>query len=349
MPGFDASTRLALTDALKAEANRLGFDGCGVARAEPLDEEARRLEQWLLEGRYGTMDWMADHFDQRIDPTRLVDGARSVISVVHNYFQPGASGGEPAIDAGRPGGQPERDKPPGGTPVGKISRYAWGDDYHGVMKDKLYRLYQWLQDEVGAEIHGRAFVDSAPVMDKAWAARSGLGWQGKNTLLLNRDLGSFFFLGELIVDLPLAYDAPTADHCGSCTRCIDACPTDALYEPYALDAARCISYLTIEHRGFDVPDDIKDDLNDWIFGCDICQDVCPWNKFAEPTREKRYLPRPEVTETPLRDWVEVNLEEFKRRFEGTPVTRAGYEGFQRNVRNALSRLQASPSGIRGNQ
>jgi len=341
MPGFDASTRHALTDALKAEANRLGFDGCGVARAEPLDEEARRLEQWLLEGRYGTMDWMADHFDQRIDPTRLVDGARSVISVVHNYFQPGASGGEPAIDAGRPGGQPERAIPSGDTPVGKISRYAWGDDYHGVMKDKLYRLYQWLQEEVGAEVHGRAFVDSAPVMDKAWAARSGLGWQGKNTLLLNRDLGSFFFLGELIVDLPLAYDAPTADHCGSCTRCIDACPTDALYEPYALDAARCISYLTIEHRGFDVPDDIKDDLNDWIFGCDICQDVCPWNKFAEPTRETRYLPRPEVTDTLLRDWVEMNLEEYQQRFEGTPVTRTGYEGFRRNVRNALSRLQAS--------
>ncbi|NBC85245.1 MAG: tRNA epoxyqueuosine(34) reductase QueG [Bacteroidetes bacterium] len=321
MPGFDASARTDLTRRLKDEAQRLGFDDCGISAAQPLDDEARRLEQWLLEGRYATMEWMADHFDKRTDPTKLVDGARSVISVLHNYYQP-----DPAHAS---------------DTRGKISRYAWGDDYHEVMKEKLYRLYGWLQDEVGTEINGRAFVDSAPVMDKAWAARSGLGWQGKNTLLLNREMGSYFFLGELIVDVPLTTDAPVADSCGSCTRCLDACPTDALYEPYALDASRCISYLTIEHRGFDVPEDIQQDVHNWIFGCDICQEVCPWNKFSTPTQEPRYDAREGVRDTDLRDWVEMNLETFETRFEDTPVTRAGYEGFRRNVRYALNAVESA--------
>jgi epoxyqueuosine reductase len=318
MPGFDASARSDLTRRLKQEARRLGFDDCGISAAHPLDEEAQRLEQWLLEGRYATMEWMTNHFDKRTDPTRLVDGAQSVISVLHNYYQP--------------------DPPDTGDTRGKISRYAWGDDYHEVMKEKLYRLYQWLQDEIGGEVNGRAFVDSAPVMDKAWAVRSGLGWQGKNTLVLNRDLGSYFFLGELIVDVPLTTDAPVPDSCGSCTRCLDACPTDALYEPYALDASRCISYLTIEHRGFDVPEEIQQDVHDWIFGCDICQEVCPWNKFARTTQEPRYAPRDGVRDTDLHDWVEMNLDAFETRFQNTPVTRAGYEGFQRNVRYALNAL-----------
>ncbi|PEN13565.1 tRNA epoxyqueuosine(34) reductase QueG [Longibacter salinarum] len=321
MPGFDASAQLDLTLRLKAEARRLGFDDCGISSAEPLDEEARRLEQWLLEGRYATMEWMANHFDKRTDPTQLVEGAQSVISVLHNYYQP--------------------DPPEASDGRGKISRYAWGDDYHEVMKDKLYRLYQWLQEEVGTDVNGRAFVDSAPVMDKAWAARSGLGWQGKNTLLLNREMGSYFFLGELIVDVPLTPDAPVPDSCGSCTRCLDACPTDALYEPYALDASRCISYLTIEHRGFDVPDEIREELHNWIFGCDICQQVCPWNKFSRPTQEPRYEAREDVRDTDLHDWVEMNLDAFEKRFQGTPVTRAGYEGFQRNVRNAMAKLEST--------
>lgn len=314
MPGFDRQAQARLAQDLKAEATRLGFDACGIANAEPLDEEAVRLEQWLLEGRYGTMDWMAEHFDKRIDPTELVPGAESVISVLHNYYQPVEHPDDPA--------------------VGKISRYAWGDDYHTVMKDKLYRLYHWMEERLG-EIHGRAFVDSAPVMDKAWAKRSGLGWQGKHSNLLNREMGSFFFLGELIVDVPLPPDAPMPDYCGSCTRCIDACPTNAIYEPYAVDATRCISYLTIEHKEDDIPSALQPDLKNWIFGCDICQDVCPWNKFKRATDEPRYLPRAGMTDTDLRAWTELNLDEFERRFADSPVARATFEGFRRNARMAL--------------
>lgn len=315
MPGFDQSSRKRLADATKTEAARLGFDACGISKAEPLDEEAFRLEQWLLEGRHGTMDWMERNFEKRTDPTALVDGAESVISVIHNYYQP--------VDQ------------PDDPDVGKISRYAWGTDYHEVMKEKLYLLYQWLQEEVDTDVNGRAFVDSAPVLDKAWAKRSGLGWQGKHSNILNRDMGSFFFLGELIVSVPLATDDPMPDYCGSCTRCIDACPTDAIYEPYAVDANRCISYITIEHGPDDVPDGLRPDLGNWLFGCDICQDVCPWNKFKQPTREEAYLPRENVPNTALEDWAEMNLDEFERRFEASPVKRATFDGFQRNVRMAL--------------
>ena len=358
MPGYDDHAREDVTRDLKAAAERLGFDACGVSEAEPLDEEARKLERWLLEGRYATMDWMADHFDERTDPTVLVDGARSVISVLQNYYQPagavepgtvnrdGDAGGGDGADHATPGGGRRAPGVLAGTAagdpaVGRISRYAWGDDYHEVMKEQLYRLFHWLQERVGAELHGRAFVDSAPVMDKVWAARSGLGWQGKHTNLLNREMGSYFFIGELIVDLPLAYDDPVPDYCGSCTRCVDACPTDAIYEPYALDASRCISYLTIEHEGLDVPDAIESDLHNWIFGCDVCQDVCPWNKFRQSTRQPEYLPREGVRDTDLRDWVEISLDEFERTFKGSPVTRAGYDGFLRNVRHALNNLEAA--------
>jgi len=318
MPGFDAQTQERLSRALKAEASRLGFDACGVSEAEPLDEEAFRLEQWLLEGRHGTMDWMERNFDTRIDPTKLVDDAASVISVLHNYHQPVEHSDDPE--------------------AGKISRYAWGDDYHDVMKEKLYLLYHWLEEEVGAEINGRAFVDSAPVMDKAWARRSGLGWQGKHSNLLNREMGSFFFLGELIVSVPLAADGPMPDYCGSCTRCIDACPTDAIYEPYAVDASRCISYLTIEHGADDIPEGLRPDIGTWIFGCDICQDVCPWNKFSQATNEPRYLPGDDVRDTDLREWAELNLDAFERRFAESPVTRATFKGFQRNVRTAIENV-----------
>ena len=314
MPGFDDNAQKQIAQELKQEAARLGFEACGIAHAQQLDEEARRLEQWLLEGRHGTMSWMERNFDKRIDPRRLVDGAESVISVLHNYYQPDHHADHPE--------------------AGKISRYAWGDDYHDVMKDKLYLLYHWLDERVGG-ISGRAFVDSAPVMDKAWAARSGLGWQGKHSNLLTREMGSYFFIGELIVDVPLPEDTPTEDYCGSCTRCIDACPTDAIYEPYAVDANRCISYQTIEDPTGEVPEALQPDFDNWIFGCDICQDVCPWNKFKKTTQEPRYLPREGVTETELHEWAELDLETFRERFEGTPVTRASYEGFQQNVRRAL--------------
>ncbi|QXD13996.1 tRNA epoxyqueuosine(34) reductase QueG [Rhodocaloribacter litoris] len=326
MPGFDEQAQARLARALKQEAARLGFDACGIARAERLDEEARRLEQWLARGYHGTMYWMERHFDKRTDPRRLVDGARSVISVLHNYYQP--------VE------QPQR------PTAGKISRYAWGDDYHEVMKEKLYRLYAWLDEQAGG-IHGRAFVDSAPVMDKAWARRSGLGWIGKHTNLINRSLGSYFFLGELIVDVPLPPDGPVPDYCGTCTRCLDACPTDAIVQPYVVDANRCISYLTIEHRGDDIPEDLRPGMGTWIFGCDVCQDVCPWNKFKRPASEPRYAPRPGLTDTELREWVELDLEEFRRRFRKSPVKRAKLEGFLRNVRIALENAAdagETPSG-----
>lgn len=314
MPGFDAAARDRLTQALKAEAAWLGFDACGVSEAAHLDEEARRLEQWLGAGMHAGMGWMEGHFDKRVDPRRLVEGARSVVSVLHNYYGPE----QPAPGAAR------------------IARYAWGDDYHEVMKERLAHLFEWLRAEVG-EVDGRAFVDSAPVMDKAWAARSGLGWQGKNTNLIHPRMGSFFFLGELIVDVPLTPDGPLPDYCGTCTRCLDACPTDAIVQPYVVDSSRCISYLTIEHRGAWPEAAPVAAMGTWIYGCDVCQDVCPWNKFSRPTAEPRYRPRAGVTDTEVREWLELDLEAFRRRFKGSPVKRARFEGFVRNVRAAAER------------
>lgn len=314
MPAIDLSNGEQLTRELKSEARRLGFAACGAAEATRLDEESRRLEEWLLNGRHASMSWMANHFEKRVDPRRLVDGAKSVVSVLHNYYQP-----------------VEHEE---GERVGKISRYAWGDDYHQVMKEKLFALYNWLDERVGG-ISGRAFVDSAPVLDKVWAQRSGLGWMGKHSNVINRSMGSYFFIGELIIDVPLVYDTPGEDYCGSCTRCIDACPTDAIYRPYAVDANRCISYWTIEHRGDDIPDDLRRDFGSWIFGCDICQDVCPWNKFKQPAHEPRYAARDGVADTELEEWLEIDLDEFRRRFRNSPVKRAKFEGFKRNVRAAL--------------
>ena len=230
---------------------------------------------------------------KRVDPRKLVDGAKSVISVLQNYYVPHHH--------------------PDDTSVGKISRYAWGDDYHDVLKERLYMLFDWIQSNIG-EVGGRAFVDSAPVLDKAWAQRSGLGWLGKHTNLINQQIGSYFFIGELIVDLSLETDGPVRDHCGTCTRCIDACPTDAIYQPYAVDANRCISYLTIEHRKDDIPITLQAQLENWVFGCDICQDVCPWNKFKKTSQETRYQPREGMVDTRLDEWIELDLEAFRKRF-----------------------------------
>lgn len=298
-------------EAIKKEAVRLGFDACGISKAEQLDEEAARLEYWLKAGRHGTMAWMERNFEKRIDPRKLVEGSKSVISVLQNYYTPHTHSED--------------------SSAGKISRYAWGDDYHDVLKEKLFLLFDWIQNNIG-EVQGRAFVDSAPVMDKAWAQRSGIGWIGKHSNLINRSIGSFFFIGELIIDLELEPDGPIPDYCGSCTRCIDACPTDAIYQPYAVDANRCISYLTIEHREDDIPINLQANLENWIFGCDICQDVCPWNKFKQNTSEQRYAPREGVVNTQLEEWIELDLEAFRKRFRKNPVKRTKYAGFMRNVR-----------------
>ncbi len=307
-----------LARALKEEAARLGFIACGIAEATRLDDEARRLEEWLAAGLHGTMHWMERHFDKRVDPTRLVDGARTVVSVLDSYYQDISHPASPT--------------------AGKISRYAWGDDYHNVVKEKLAQLYNWLGEHVD-DLYGRVFVDSAPVLDKVWAQRAGLGWIGKHTNLINRSAGSFFFVGEMIVNVPLATDMPAADHCGTCTRCIDACPTDAIFKPYAVDANRCISYLTIEHREDDIPDALADLFGNWIFGCDICQDVCPWNKFARRTADERYMPRNGMLDTELERWVEIDLDEYRERFRNNPVKRAKYEGLRRNIRIALKTMQ----------
>ena len=321
MPGYDPA-RLARD--VRADALRIGFDGVGIARAERLDAEARRLEAWLAAGRHGgtsgAMAWMERNFDKRIDPRELVPGARSVVSVFASYWQ-----NTPATPAASGPDAPAR-----------VARYAWGDDYHDVLKEKLAELFDALDARAGGA-GGRAFVDSAPVMDKAWAQRAGLGWQGKNTNLLTRSHGSFVFLGELIVDVPLEPDAPfTADHCGSCTRCLDACPTGALDAPYQIDAECCISYWTIEARGGAAPPaDLAKQFGTWAFGCDVCQDVCPWTRFSKPTTDARFLPRPGTTDTPLADWAELDLDQFRARFRKSPVKRATFDGWARNVRQAM--------------
>ena len=314
MPGFDVAQRERATRAIKDEARRLGFEACGVAKAERLDAEARKLELWLQEGRQASMAYMERHFEKRVDPTKLVDGAQTVISVLRSYYQPVSAPTDPS--------------------VGRVSRYAWGDDYHEVMKEDLYALYHWIDEEYGP-ITGRAFVDSAPVLDKVWAARSGLGWIGKHTNLISRTLGSYFFIGELIIDLPLHYDDPTSDYCGSCTRCIDACPTDAIYRPYAVDSNRCISYWTIEHRGDEMPEDLQEGFGNWIFGCDICQDVCPWNKFKAATHESRFMPREGMLDTSLETWAELDLAAYRKQFKKSPVKRARFSGLKRNVQVAV--------------
>jgi epoxyqueuosine reductase len=296
------------TAMIKAEAKRLGFLSCGISRAEFLEEEAPRLEQWLKSNMHGEMAYMENHFDKRLDPTKLVDGARSVISLLLNYY-PGET-------------QPE------GTC--KISKYAYGQDYHHVIKGKLRQLQEFISGEIG-EVNGRAFVDSAPVLDKAWAVRSGLGWMGKHSNVLTQRVGSFYFIAELIVDLPLEYDTPVTDHCGSCTACIDACPTDAIVKPYVVDGSKCISYFTIELKN-EIPASVKGLFDDWIFGCDICQDVCPWNRFSKPHREPLFQPHPDLLSMSRKDWEEITESVFKSVFRKSAVKRTKFSGLQRNIR-----------------
>jgi epoxyqueuosine reductase len=290
------------------KAAELGFDFCGISKVEFLEEEAPRLEQWLKKNMHGQMQWMENHFDKRLNPAKLVDDAKSVISLLLNYYPEEQIASEEI----------------------KISKYAYGQDYHHVIKDKLKQLMVAINEEIG-EVGGRAFVDSAPVMDKVWAKKGGLGWVGKNSNLINRKAGSWFFIAELIVDLELAYDGPIADYCGTCTRCIDACPTDAISDPYVVDGSKCISYLTIELKE-NIPLEFKGKMEGWAFGCDICQDVCPWNRFAVPGKIKEFKPTESFKNMSDREWKEITKEVFDNLFKGSAVKRTKYQGFIRNIK-----------------
>ncbi|RRB07635.1 tRNA epoxyqueuosine(34) reductase QueG [Larkinella rosea] len=296
------------TQLIKSKAAELGFDFCGVSKAEFLEAEAPRLEGWLNRQMHGQMSYMANHFDKRLDPRLLVEGAKSVVTVLLNYY--------PEKTVSETGGY-------------KISKYAYGTDYHFVIKDKLKELLAFVHEEIG-EVNGRFFVDSAPVMDKVWAKKSGLGWVGKHTNLITRDLGSFVFIGELILDLELVADGPMADYCGTCTRCIDACPTDAISDPYVVDGSKCISYFTIELKEA-IPDEVKGKFENWIFGCDICQDVCPWNRFSRTHSTPAFDPSPGLSEMTKTDWEEITQEIFQEIFRRSAVKRTKLEGLKRNI------------------
>ena len=294
---------------IKDEAKRLGFLFCGIAKAEFLEEEAPRLENWLKQSYNGEMSYMENHFDKRLDPTKLVEGAKSVISMGLNYFTQTVQ-----TDPNAP----------------KISKYAYGTDYHSVIKDKLKELLHVINEKIG-HVGGRAFVDSAPVLDKAWAKKAGLGWVGKSTNLINKETGSFFFLAELIVDIELEYDIPaTKDHCGTCTRCIDACPTEAIVGPYIVDGSRCISYLTIELKS-EIPTEFKGKMDNWMFGCDVCQDVCPWNRFSTLNKEMAFQPNNELLNMSARDWEEISEDVIQKVFQKSPVKLTKYAGLKRNI------------------
>ena len=297
------------SESIKSKAKALGFLSCGISKADFLEEEAPRLEQWLSQNYHGEMAYMANHFDKRLDPRVLVPGAKSVVSLLLNYHTE-----DKQTDVEAP----------------KIASYAFGDDYHNVIKDKLKQLMSFIHKEIG-EVEGRVFVDSAPVMDKAWAAKSGLGWIGKNTNLISKKAGSFFFIAELILDLELEHDLPTTDHCGSCTACIDACPTDALLAPYQIDGSKCISYVTIELKN-EIPTDFQGKMDNWAFGCDVCQTVCPWNRFATPHSEPTFNPPSELLSLSKNEWEEMTQEVFSVIFKNSAIKRTKYEGLKRNIK-----------------
>ncbi|MBC7862932.1 MAG: tRNA epoxyqueuosine(34) reductase QueG [Bacteroidia bacterium] len=293
---------------VKQKAKELGFDFCGISKAEFLEEEAPRLEKWLSNNMQGKMNYMENYFDKRLDPRLLVDSAKSVISLLLNYY-------------------PQTKQQEKGAP--KISKYAYGVDYHFVLKEKCAKLLEEIKKETG-EISGRIFVDSAPVMDKVWAKKSGLGWVGKHSNLLNRETGSFFFIAEIICDLELEYDSPTGDFCGTCTKCIDACPTGAIVEPYVVDGSKCISYLTIELKE-NIPTEFKNKMDNWVFGCDVCQDVCPWNRFSKPHHEPLFENKNELLNWDKEQWFEITEEVFGKVFKDSAVKRTKYKGLKRNL------------------
>jgi len=295
------------TALIKNEAKRLGFISCGISRAEFLEDEAPRLEKWLKMKMNGEMKYMENYFEKRLDPTKLVDDAKSIISLTYNYY---------------PEDLQNKEAP-------KVSKYAYGMDYHYVIKEKLNFFLTFIKDKIG-DVHGRAFVDSAPILEKAWAAKSGIGWVGKNSNLITKQVGSFYFLAELIVDLDLDYDTIESDHCGQCTACIDSCPTEAITEPYVVDGSKCISYFTIELKE-NIPQEFKGKFDDWVFGCDVCQDVCPWNKFSKPHKEPLFQSSSELMKMSRDEWNEITEETFNKIFKDSAVKRTGYKGLTRNL------------------
>ncbi|MEI6594403.1 MAG: tRNA epoxyqueuosine(34) reductase QueG [Bacteroidota bacterium] len=296
------------TKLIKQKAKELGFDYCGISKAEFLEDEAPRLESWLKNNMHGQMDYMQNHFDMRLDPRLLVDDAKSVISLSYNYYT---------------------DKKQKDSLAPKISKYAFGEDYHFVLREKLTELYTYIKEQIG-EVNGRTFVDSAPVLDRAWAKRSGLGWIGKNANLINKKSGSFYFLCEAIIDLELEYDSPVTDHCGTCTACIDACPTDAIVEPFKVDGSKCISYFTIELKE-NIPLEMKGKFENWAFGCDICQDVCPWNRFSSIHHEERFEPSTQLLNMTKVEWENLDEIIFKDLFKKSAIKRTKYNGLVRNI------------------
>ncbi|MDZ4824106.1 MAG: tRNA epoxyqueuosine(34) reductase QueG [Flavobacteriales bacterium] len=299
---------LNYSEQIKTKAKSIGFSFCGVSKAEYLEDEAPRLEAWLNKNMHGEMAYMANHFDKRLDPRLLVPGAKSVVSLLYNYFPERKTDSDEGL---------------------KISTYAYGDDYHLVVKEKLKSLLNWIQENIG-EVHGRAFVDSAPVLEKVWAAKSGMGWIGKNANLINKQQGSFFFLAELVLDLELEPDGPIKDYCGTCTACIDECPTDAIVEPYVVDGSKCISYFTIELKK-EISSEFHEKMDDWVFGCDVCQDVCPWNRFSRPHQEPRFTPNEKLLTLSRNEWLEMTEDVFEVMAKHSSLTRAGLSGMKRNV------------------
>jgi len=302
-----------ITEIIKKKAVDLGFSSCGISQARFLKEEEKKFEDWLNHGYHGSMDYLNKNFDKRLDPRKLVHGSKSVISLTYNYYPPKKL-------------------------VGKnnfiISKYAYGKDYHKILKKKLRKLFFFMKENIG-NIEGRVFVDSAPVHERAWAKLSGLGWIGKNSLLINKKMGSYFFIAEIISDLDLEYDSPISDMCGKCTRCIDACPTDAITKAQVIDAQKCISYLTIENKK-KIPKELQKNMNGYIFGCDICQEVCPWNRFSKPHNEESFLPNKEIKKYRKKDWIELTEETFNIIFKGSAIKRTKYKGLKRNIKAYLN-------------
>ncbi|MEM6524454.1 MAG: tRNA epoxyqueuosine(34) reductase QueG [Bacteroidota bacterium] len=301
---------------IKSLAKELGFMFCGISKAEFLEEEAPKLERWLNNNMHGQMGYMANHFDKRLDPTKLVPGAKSVISLAYNYFPKKKIAEQNNF---------------------KIAKYAYGEDYHFVIKKRLKELLFRIQEEVG-DVEGRVFVDSAPVMERQWAQKGGLGWIGKNSLLLNKKAGSFFFLAELILNLELEPDGPIRDYCGTCTACLDACPTDAISDPHIVDGSKCISYLTIELKD-NIPEEFTGKMENWIFGCDICQDVCPWNRLSKSHNQEAFSPHEKLAELSTNDWQELTHELFNELFRRSAVKRAKFEGLKKNIAFASKNLE----------